>query len=412
MYGYQEAELLVERELQLQHRLATEGSGQVLHVPLLLGPVGGGKSAIGRGRAIHWDLTYCPINCGENSDATDVSGVPLPAFVRNLMSVANDPLASNARREEAADLFMEWVLNKYAALSCKQPVFLFFDDLDKAPPPVQSAMLGIAGTRMFRDRPIHPGTLLMGAGNRVEDDEYANQISESMRTRMTIIEMKPDITSFSAYAQQPSKLKYEEALPRDKDEKSPRQIHPTVLGYLQYKGEHLHQWKEGVNRFPTPRGWWEVSRGFYSYSDPREDIFKSGRKENWKGIVARKCGSHVANDFWAWFEIISKVDVQKLLTTGKLDYTGDAKDIRMAQYAAIFAVAQALVKEVKPSYKGLQTFIDSLQPEMRVGLVVQLPLTTRSKIASIFEDAAEVMMSDIVKTSKGPKLVSQPQGTP
>ena len=95
---------------------------------------------------------------------------------------------------------------------------------------------------MFRDQRVHPHTLMMCAGNRTDDDMYANQISESLRTRATIIEMKPDVVSFSEYATKTGK------------------IHPMVIGFLQYKPEYLHRWIDGASRFPTPRGWRGVDR--------------------------------------------------------------------------------------------------------------------------------------------------------
>ncbi len=392
MYGYKEASLLVRRELTLQGELARCNSDQVLNVPLLMGVVGAGKTSIARNEALEMSLPLCAINCGENSDATDVSGVPLPAMVRDLLERSTDPTVSDNERKRSKQLYMEWVLNKYAAQACNEPVLLFFDDLDKAPPPVQSAMLAITGNRMFRDKEIHPGTLIMGAGNRIDDDEYANQISESMRTRMTIIEMEPDLVSFTEYGGKPSGLTYELSM-------KAQQIHPVVLGYLQYRPDHLHQWKEGVNRFPTPRGWWEASRQFYYFDDPKKDIFRNGRKDNWKGIVARKCGDHVGNDFWSWFEIISKINVEEILTTG--DVKTSSTDTRMASYAAIFAVSQALSKKVSKKYVGLEKFISDLLPELRVAFVVQLSPGTRSKISSLFEGVADVMMSDIVKGADG-----------
>jgi len=385
-FGYEEAELLAQRELEIQHALAVHRASQVLNIPCLLGPVGGGKTSIAWSLALKWELTFCPINCGENSDATDVSGVPVP------------PLS-----EEATTQHMRWMLNKYAQMACKEPVFLFFDDLDKAPPPVQSALLAIFANRMFRDQALHPGTLVMCAGNRVGDDEYANAISESLRTRMTILEMEPDPTSFAKYGTRPSPFAHEV-----REDPSAQMVHPTILGYLQYKLEHLHMWREGVNRFPTPRGWWECSRHFYAYPDPQKNPFPGGRDDAWRAIVARKVGDHVANDFWAWFKIISKIDVATLLTTGTLMYSGDSSDHRMAQYAAIFAVAQQLAKKVDKKYVGLEKFLKDLAPEMRVAFVVQLPLRTRSAIATTFPSAASLMMSDIVRTADS-KAVLRPQ---
>lgn len=383
MYSYKQAKLLLRRELETQARLSRLGMSQALSIPLLLGPVGSGKTALAKWAALEFDLMFCPMNSGENSDATDVSGVPMPADLGRALEEVKDPRALE-RKEEPGGHFMEWVLNRYAALACEYPVLLFFDDLDKAPPPVQNAMLGITGERRFRDRTLHPGTLILCAGNRLTDDEYANQISESMRTRVTILEMEPDVASFTEYGRQP--------FGDDEDEQN---IHPAILGFLQYKPSLLHDWKEEVNRFPTPRGWWEASRHFYAYPDPAEDI---GGIANWKSIVARKCGGHVASDFWAWFEILRNVDIKSLLTKGTMPPYSDSAQRRMAQYAAIFKVAHTLTADgVKKSYAGLERFIDGLEPEARVALAVQLPTKVRAQVAKTFPAAGSALIQDILR---------------
>lgn len=370
MYTYSQARELVRRELHMQSYLVKAGALQPLNIPLLMGPVGGGKTSIARSFAEELELPFCAINSGENSDATDVSGVPVPSMI--------------AQNRDASMVYMEWVLNRYAATACTEPVFLLFDDLDKAPPPVQSAMLGITANRMFRDHHIHPGTVIMGAGNRIDDDMYANEISESLRTRMTIIEMIPDVVSFSRYGAETG------------------DIHPAVIGYLQYRPEHLYKSEEGVNRFPSPRGWWEASQHLKVFDSPTEDLFNNGASDNWRGIVERKCGPHIGNDFWAWYCVISRVDVHGILAGSATLQSGSFSDRRMAQFAAIFAISQELnLHGVKPTHVGLPAFVDSLDPEMRVAFVVQVSQKARVAIATMFPAAADVIMSMIVHSADG-----------
>lgn len=378
-YGFEQAEILVRRELEMQTHLVQKGVQQPLNVPLLLGPVGGGKTAIASRACDHYGLTLLAINCGENSDATDISGVPVPSMIQHLMEHGTEEEKTGAR-----GAYMEWVLNRYASLACVQPGFLFFDDVDKAPPVVQGALLGVTANRRFRDKKLHEGTLIMGAGNRLDDDLYANEISQSLRTRMTIIEMIPDVLSFSKFG-------------RDSGE-----IHETIIGYIHFKPEHLHQWKEGVSRFPTPRGWWEASQQLFAYPDPTEDVFSNGARDNWKGIISRKVGDHVANDFWAWYRIISEIDVQSILRTGHFAQHGEADARRMQQYAAVFAVAQELNRGgVKPTYKGLEIWIPNLDPEMRIALIVQLSRKVRMDISSEFPNAGDELLADYVTTAAG-----------
>lgn len=390
--NYNQAQVRVRRNLIIQSLLADAGEREVLNVPCILGPTGAGKTAMAEMEASEFTLPLRAINNGENSDPTDVSGVPVPTMIRKLMLEGTD-----GEKKEAAAHYMEWVLNRYAAEACETPVFLFFDDLDKAPPPVQGALLGILGNRQFRDKKIHKHTLIMCAGNRVEDDMYANQISESLRTRATIIEMRPDVVSFCEYGTTSGK------------------IHPIVMGFLQYKPDYLHKWMDGVTRFPTPRGWREASVHMNEFPDPFEDLFGSGTKDNWRQIVAEKCGAPVSKDFWGWFKIIRQIDVKELLETGKINkimLVDDEKkpvDKRMAQFAAIFAIASELnTKGVKKTHVGLDYIFDSsnkdgIEKEMRIALAVQLSRPARTEIGKLFPKAANELLSQIVPLDRPKK---------
>jgi hypothetical protein len=392
---YHQAHLRARRNLIIQSTLADQGAREVLNVPCILGPTGSGKTSMAEVEAEEFGLPLLAINNGENSDPTDVSGVPVPSMIRTLMLEGTDGEKKAAEAE-----YMQWVLNRYAAMACQTGVFLFFDDIDKAPPPVQGALLGILGNRMFRDQRVHPHTLMMCAGNRTDDDMYANQISESLRTRATIIEMKPDVVSFSEYATKTGK------------------IHPMVIGFLQYKPEYLHRWIDGASRFPTPRGWREVSVHFNEFPDPFEDVFGNGAKDNWRQTVAEKAGTPVSRDFWAWFKIIRQINVDDLLKTGKINQLmlvdDDKKNVdrRMSQFAAIFAIAQELNNNgVKKAYAGLDSIFDKNNPdgiekEMRIALTVQLSRSVRTEIGKMFPKAANEMLEMIVPLDAPKKKVA------
>jgi len=386
-YSFTQSEILVRRELEMQTNLIKKGVRHPLNNPLLLGPTGIGKTAIASRACDLYELPLLAINCGENSDPTDVSGVPVPSMVRHFLHNG-----SNSEREGARVAYMEWVLNRYAAMACVEPSFLFFDDLDKADPSVQGALLGVTANRQFRDRTLHPGTLIMGAGNRLGDDQHANEISESLRTRMTIIEMIPDIGSFATYG------------------RASGEIHDTVLGYLFFKPAHLFEHMDNVPRFPTPRGWWEVSQQFFAYPSPKQDVFNNNTPSNWKGIVERKCGQAVSNDFWAWHEVISEVNVDQILLNGDVQFASSGAERRMKQFAAIYAVAVRLNQSgVQPQYTGLEKAVASLDPEMRVALVVQLKMKVRVDIATMFPKTADVMMSDLVQMGDGESTLVAPK---
>ncbi len=359
IFTYTEAKTLVKMELDSQRMLADEGSElSGLHVPMLLGVQGIGKSRIARDMSEEFKLPLGTINCGEMSDTTEMSGMLIPSAITH---VGNVPV-------------LAWGMNQLVARACYEPMLLCFDDLDKASTQIQGALLGVVGTRHFRTYALHPQTLLMAAGNRLEDDMYANDISESLRSRMTILEMHADLATWSAWGRESGT------------------IHPAILGFLQWKPTLLHAKKTGVARFPTPRGWEEASFDLSRHNDPYANILGT-KMPAWKVLIELRCGVETASDFWAWYEIVRNVDVPELLQTGKISGTTD----KMAAYAACFALSAHLeMHGVKKSYFGLQTFVDNLSPDMRIAFVVQLTAKTRKALREAHPTVASVLMSDIV----------------
>src|SRR5689334_11287389 len=111
---YEDAREVAKRELTVQLDYAGRNDPMVLSIPLLLGAVGSGKTAMARELAKEFDLPLLTINGGENSDPTDISGIP---------DILNKP-------KDAEFDHTEWSLNKFAAMACDRPVMLFFDDID------------------------------------------------------------------------------------------------------------------------------------------------------------------------------------------------------------------------------------------------------------------------------------------
>ncbi len=355
---FKQAREVIIQDMAVQLDRANKGKNPVLSIPMLVGPVGIGKTELVRDVTAELGMSeLLEINCGDNSDPTDVAGMPVPS-------------------KDGSDELV-YQITPDAAKACKSEITLFFDDVDKAPPGVQVALIGILGKRMFRQKRIVNGTVLVLAGNRVGDDVYSNELSESLRTRVTVIEMKADLKDFCEYGANTG------------------DIDPCVIGYLQYKPEHLHLPSRGAHRFPTPRSWYEASATMGMYKEPDKIV---GGMPNWKSIVARKCGEEVGNDFWAWFSIIAKINVKEILKTGAV--AQQATDQRMSMYATVFAVASYLNRNgVEPEYKGLSTYLKGLEPEMRVAFLVQLQPRARDRIASLFPDAAGALMSILVKGS-------------
>lgn len=340
---------------EVMDELRVQQKYKVLNIPIILGPVGLGKSSIAEECAADLGLLYRPVNCGDNSDPTDVIGVPVP-------------------REDGQFPTTVWGLNTSAVDACREPTLLFFDDIDKAPPIVQGALIGLWGTRRFRDAELHPDTVVLAAGNRLDDDMYANELSESIRTRGTVVNLEPSFEDFARYARQTG------------------DIHPVIVGFLSAYPELLHKHDQEVARFPTPRGYREASMHLFE---------NENNDKKWARIIERKVGTAVSNDFEAWYTILRKVDVEEILSNGRSSgEPSDPKEKRLYSYAACFAVSNYLQRNnIRKSHKGIERFINDLSKEMRIAFVLQLRDTARRQLIDHFPDTATKVVEHLFSHS-------------
>jgi hypothetical protein len=356
-----------EAQRQAVQELTVQWESGYLSIPALLGPVGIGKTDMAQELAIEMSskmddsLIFEPIATGEASDPTDTSGIPWVITV-------DDPNGEATKK----DYRVLWALNRAAYQACRMPTLLLFDDIDKATNIVVNSLLNLFVHRRFKDFALHPKSLMMTAGNRTQDDIHANRLSESLRTRMTIIEVEADFEDFANYA------------------KKTGNIHDHLIGFLTARPELLHKHEENVYRFPTPRGYREASLHMWKY--PESD---------WPDIVERKLGKPVRNDFVAWHKILSKVDVEHILRVGYVkDMPTDIVGKKMMEFAAIFALTMHLNKKdgVQPGWAGFDPYIDSLKdsPEMKIAFLLQLTEKARSAVRQLYPTAAGKIMATVI----------------
>lgn len=360
-FSLSEAYAISLHDLLIQRQFASNDEQGGLHVPCLLGPTGIGKSRVSLDLAKELKLPAVVINCGECVDTTDVSGMLVPALTKQ-KKIGDQVLTA-----------LGWGLNPDLMRACEEGVLLIADDVDKAPEAVQGALLGLIGTRSVRGARLHHDTLILCAGNRQEDDAMAHMLSESLRGRLTIVEIKPTLRDFTNWAS------------------SGDVIAPEIVGFLQYKPEYLHMHHATAPRFPTPRGWEEASWDIKLLKG--KPLLPKRANETLRLVVELRCGAPVAADFWAWHEHVRGVDVDGVLT-GRAAV--DAKD-PLALYATIYAVATYLNdKGLKKSHIGFPAFVSALGSEHSTALLLQLGSTPRNQTQALFPDTAAKFMSGVL----------------
>lgn len=359
--------------------LLVQRDEQYLNIPSLMGGVGIGKTegafslCMRLAEEANDQILFESIATGEAGDPTDTIGIPWILQVN-----PNDA-------ESEKEFKVLWALNRAAYQACRWPTMLLFDDIDKATKLVTNALLRLFVERRFKDSKLHPLSVMMCCGNRAIDDIHANDLSESIKTRITIIEVEPNVDDF---------IEWSNTSP-DPDKPF---IHPMLMGWLPSKPEMLHKKDEGVYRFPTPRGYRESTMHMYRQAST-----------HWKPILERKIGEPATNDFLVWFNIYRKIDVDFILENGRLkeplaDEVGaDGKKLpqevvnKLGEFASVFAVVERLNRKIRHDHKGLEKFIDGLSPELRVAFKLQLTKKTNDDFQKFYQKASGQIMAGIIK---------------
>lgn len=377
-------------ELEVQRKVKKH------NVPGVFGPPGIGKSELGEEASIQMETTFYPTNTGDNGDPTDATGTPVPLGViqdrtlivpeisqtESIEAYVRDALGRREAEEKVERIV--WALNKGAYMACTAPTLMLWDDFDKASDVVMKSLIGLFGTRSFRDYQLHPLSLLMCAGNRVGDDILAGEISQSILGRVSIIEMEADIDDFENYAAQSGEI--------DLD----------VMGFLKANPDMLYQPpQEGAWANPAPRSWWMVSKHFDHLgpepSDPKKKIAWKAKRSR---IIERKCGTGMKNSWAAWENILSKIDVPQILASGPLPLPAGESE-RAFRYACVFATTRHIHNN-SPSktWVGLESFVDSLEDEFKLAFLVQLPSKRRSELVKLFKGLGSKLIGNLINTNE------------
>jgi hypothetical protein len=118
---------------------------------------------------------------------------------------------------------------------------LLLDELNAAPKSVQVAAYQLVLDRKLGEYTVPDGWMIIAAGNLMEDRAAAGRISSALANRFLHLNIREDADAFRKYG-----IK--------------KGMHPTVLGYINFKPESLLEMNESSEcGFPTPRSWEKVS---------------------------------------------------------------------------------------------------------------------------------------------------------
>ncbi len=181
----------------------------------------------------------------------DVRGVPFPDYERGAT---------------------RWLLPEF--LPREGQGILFLDEVNLAPPHVQSQLYQLILDRKIGSYKLPEGWMVVAAGNREEDMAYVEDMAAPLRNRMAIYHVEPDVDSWVAWAEKNG-------------------IDERVIAFVKETGK-LYVPAFNDRNFPSPRTWEFVSHHM--------DIYDSGDLDTWMATVSGLVGVAAALEFKTFLE--------------------------------------------------------------------------------------------------------------
>jgi hypothetical protein len=263
----------------------------------LWGPPGIGKSDVVAEIARDMGALLIDLRLGQ-MDPTDIRGIPF--YNKELGKMDWAP---------PIDLPDEETASQYPY------VVLFMDEMNSAPPAVQSAAYQLVLNRRVGKYRLPDNVVMVAAGNRESDKGVTYRMPTPLSNRFVHSEMKVDFPSWQEWA-----IK--------------NQIHKDVVGFLTFAKQDLYDFdsKSSSRAFATPRSWTFVSE---LLADEDLDVATT------TDLIAGTVGEGLAVKFMAHRKIASKLPKPEDILSGK------ATELETKEVSAMYSLVISLCYELK-----------------------------------------------------------------
>lgn len=218
---------------------------------------------------------------------------------------------------------------------------LFLDELNSAPPSVQSSAYQLILDRRVGEYELPKGWAIIAAGNRDGDRGATYRMPAPLANRFVHFEMEVNIDDWRVWA-------FEKGI----DER--------IIAYISYKNEHIFTFdaKSNEKSFATPRSWEYVN-----------SVLKSAIGANLLlEVLSGTIGKDVAVSFLSFIKVMHKLpDMDVILQTGEGEYS-EGVDV-------LYALSSGLVSRVLKDETQLDNLLKytlELQSEFSVMIVQDL----------------------------------------
>ncbi len=128
-----------------------------------------------------------------------------------------------------------------------EPYLLFVDELNACSFEVQKAFYSLINDRRLGEYSLPDGSVVVGAGNRAQDQAIVKSMSSALMNRMLHVELRPSAREWLQWA-------------RDAN------VHHWVLSYIETRPDHLFVAPPKTEEtFSTPRSWHLLSDALHAY---------------------------------------------------------------------------------------------------------------------------------------------------
>lgn len=136
----------------------------------------------------------------------------------------------------------------------KEPYVLFLDELNACSQEVQKAFYSLIHERRIGEYHLPEGSIVIGAGNRTQDNAIVKTMSSALINRMFHVQLKVDSKQWLEWA-------YE------------NEIHPWVIQYITQRPDHLFSVPPKTEEpYSTPRSWHMLSDALKEFGAGEKEL--------------------------------------------------------------------------------------------------------------------------------------------
>ena len=278
-----------------------------------------GQPGVGKSQAIRQIATLIEEKTGKHVNVTDVR-----LLLFNPIDLRGIPVA-DAQRQLAV-----WLKPKIFDMDHSDATIniLLLDEISAAPQSVQAAAYQITLDRKVGEHLLPDNCIVIAAGNRITDKSVAYKMPKALANRLLHFNIESKFKSWKAWAVR-------------------NDIHPMVIGFLNFKSEDLNKFdpdREDL-AFATPRSWEMVSNLLNNITDNINDIYPLIR-----GLV----GTGVAAEFKTFANLYNRLPEIKDIFDGTVFDIPDDPSV-------IYALCSAMVSYVKNNQDDLRGIANSIE---------------------------------------------------